>query len=50
MRGKAHLQIEGGTELDLGVGSVAALPAGARITWRVTPDFLEFWVLVSQPQ
>jgi uncharacterized cupin superfamily protein len=47
VRGEAHLQIAGGAELDLRVGGVAALPAGAQITWRVSPDFLEFWVLVS---
>lgn len=47
VRGQAHLHIEGGPELDLGPGSVAALPAGAHITWQVSPDYLEFWVLVS---
>ena len=50
LRGRGHLQIEGGPELDLRVGGVAALPAGAQITWRVSPDFLEFWLLVPSPQ
>ena len=49
VRGQAHLQIEDGPELDLSAGSVAALPARARIAWQVSPDFVEFWVLVSQP-
>ena len=47
VRGHAHLDIAGGTELDLRAGGIAALPAGAEITWRVSPDFLEFWVLAS---
>jgi uncharacterized cupin superfamily protein len=48
VRGQAHLQIEGGPELELGTGSVAALPEGERITWQVSPDYLEFWVLVPR--
>jgi uncharacterized cupin superfamily protein len=50
VRGQAHLQIEDGLELELSAGSVAALPAGARVTWQVSHDFLEFWVLVLEPQ
>jgi uncharacterized cupin superfamily protein len=45
LKGEATIEIKDGPTLKLNAGSVASLPAGARASWRCTPDFLEFWVL-----
>jgi uncharacterized cupin superfamily protein len=45
LSGEASIEIEDGPTLELSAGSAASLPAGARATWRCSPDFVEFWVL-----
>jgi len=48
LRGGVSIQVQDGPKLELSVGGVASLPAGAKATWRCTPDFVEFWVLGGQ--
>jgi uncharacterized cupin superfamily protein len=45
LEGTATVEIEGGPTLELTVGDIAWLPKDAVTTWRVSPDFKEFWVL-----
>jgi uncharacterized cupin superfamily protein len=45
LEGAARIEIEGGPVLELTVGDIASLPAGARTTWHLTTPFKEFWVI-----
>jgi uncharacterized cupin superfamily protein len=45
LEGAARIEIEGGPVLELAVGDLASLPAGARTTWHLTTPFKEFWVI-----
>jgi len=45
LEGAARIEIEDGPTLDLTVGSIASIPAGAKTTWHVTTPFKEFWVI-----
>ena len=44
-RSGAHRDQEWPETLELGVGDMASLPAGAETTWHLTVPFKEFWVL-----
>jgi uncharacterized cupin superfamily protein len=43
--GAARIEINDGPTLQLGIGDVASIPAGAETTWHLTVPFREFWVL-----
>jgi uncharacterized protein len=43
LEGRASIDIDGGPTLDLGVGDIASLPAGAKTTWRLTKPYREIW-------
>jgi ethanolamine utilization protein EutQ (cupin superfamily) len=45
LEGAARIEIKDGPTLDLKVGDVASIPAGAETTWHLTRPFKEFWVL-----
>jgi len=45
LEGAARIEIKDGPTLELRVGDVACLPAGADTTWHLTVPFKEFWVL-----
>jgi len=47
LEGAARIEIEDGPVLELTVGDIASLPAGARTTWHLTTPFKEFWVITS---
>jgi uncharacterized cupin superfamily protein len=43
LEGAARIEIEGGPTLDLRVGDMASLPAGAVTTWHLTLPYKEIW-------
>lgn len=45
LEGSARVEIEGGPTLEVGVGDMACIPAGARTTWHLSTPFLDFYVL-----
>jgi uncharacterized cupin superfamily protein len=45
LEGAARIEIDEGPVLELTVGDIASLPAGARTTWHLTTPFKEFWVI-----
>jgi uncharacterized cupin superfamily protein len=45
LEGAARIEIKDGPTLELGVGDMASLPAGAETTWHLTTPFKEFWAL-----
>lgn len=45
LEGAARIAIADGPTLDLKVGDMASLPAGAETVWEITTPFKEFWVL-----
>jgi uncharacterized cupin superfamily protein len=45
LEGAARIEIKDGPTLELGVGDIASLPAGAETTWHLTTPFKEFWAL-----
>jgi uncharacterized cupin superfamily protein len=45
LKGAARIEIKNGPTLELGVGDIASLPAGAETTWHLTTPFKEFWAL-----
>jgi hypothetical protein len=45
VEGAARIEIKNGPTLELGVGDMASIPAGAETTWHLTVPFKEFWVL-----
>jgi uncharacterized cupin superfamily protein len=47
LEGAARIEIDGGPVLELTVGDMASLPAGARTTWYLTTPFREFWVITA---
>ncbi|HUK94561.1 MAG TPA: cupin domain-containing protein [Gaiellaceae bacterium] len=44
LKGSVRIEVEDGPTLDLGVGDMASMPAGAVTTWHPSPDFEEVWV------
>jgi len=45
LEGAARIEIKDGPTLELGVGDIASLPAGAETKWHLTTPFKEFWAL-----
>jgi uncharacterized cupin superfamily protein len=45
MEGSVRIEIEGGPDLELGVGDMASLPKGLQTVWHVTVPFKEMWVI-----
>jgi uncharacterized cupin superfamily protein len=45
LEGEARIEIAGGPTLELRVGDMASLPAGAQTTWYLTTPFKEFWTI-----
>ena len=45
LEGSARVEIAGGPTLEVGVGDMACIPAGAETTWHLTTPFVDFYVL-----
>ena len=45
LEGEARIEIAGGPTLELRVGDIASLPAGAETKWHLTTPFKEFWMI-----
>ena len=43
LEGSVRIEIAGGPTLELGVGDMASLPAGADVTWHVKVPYREIW-------
>jgi uncharacterized cupin superfamily protein len=43
LEGAARVEVEGGPDLELGVGDIVSLPKGAVTTWHLTLPFKEIW-------
>jgi uncharacterized cupin superfamily protein len=43
LEGSVRVEIAGGPTLELAVGEMASLPAGARTTWHLTVPYNEIW-------
>lgn len=48
LEGRAHIDIEGSSSIDLEPGDLASLPKGVVTTWTVTAPFREFWVFGAE--
>jgi uncharacterized cupin superfamily protein len=44
LEGSVRIEIEGGSTLEVAVGDMVSLPAGAVTTWHVTVPYKELWV------
>ncbi|MEP6758244.1 MAG: cupin domain-containing protein [Actinomycetota bacterium] len=47
LEGGVRIAFEDGTDVTLGVGDMATIPAGMTTTWHITTPFREMWVLVD---
>jgi uncharacterized cupin superfamily protein len=45
--GSVRIEFADGTDVTLGVGDAATIPAGVTTTWYVTTPFREMWVLAE---
>jgi len=45
LEGSARVEIAGGATIEVGVGDMATIPAGAETTWHLTTPFTDFYVL-----
>jgi ethanolamine utilization protein EutQ (cupin superfamily) len=45
LEGAARIEIVGGPTLQLKVGDMASMPAGAETTWHLTLPYRELWVI-----
>jgi ethanolamine utilization protein EutQ (cupin superfamily) len=45
--GSVRIEFADGTDVTLGVGDAATIPAGLTTTWHVTTPFREMWVLAA---
>lgn len=45
LEGSARVEIAGAPTLEVGVGDMACIPAGAETTWYLTTPFVDFYVL-----
>ena len=45
LEGSARVEIAGAPTLEVGVGDMACIPAGAETTWHLTTPFVDFYVL-----
>ena len=47
LEGGVRIEFADGTDVALGVGDLATIPAGMTTTWHVTTPFKEMWVLAE---
>jgi uncharacterized cupin superfamily protein len=47
LEGRVRIEFADGSDVDLGVGDMASIPAGLTTTWHVTTPFREMWVLAE---
>jgi len=47
LEGGLRIEFPDGTDVTLGVGDLATIPAGMTTTWHVTTPFKEMWVLAD---
>jgi uncharacterized cupin superfamily protein len=47
LEGSVRIEFEDGTDLELGVGSMASIPPGLSTTWHIRTPFKEMWVLAE---
>ena len=47
LEGGVRIEFADGTDVELGVGDLATIPAGMTTTWHVTTPFKEMWVLAE---
>jgi uncharacterized cupin superfamily protein len=47
LEGGVRIEFEDGSDVTLGVGDLATIPAGMTTTWHVTTPFKEMWVLAE---
>jgi mannose-6-phosphate isomerase-like protein (cupin superfamily) len=47
LEGAVRIEFADGTDVTLGVGDAATIPAGLATTWHVTTPFEEMWVLAE---
>jgi uncharacterized cupin superfamily protein len=45
LEGSVRIEVEGGPDLELGVGDMASLPEGLATMWHVSAPFKEIWVI-----
>jgi uncharacterized cupin superfamily protein len=44
LEGSARIEVDGGPTIEVGVGDLFSLPAGARTRWHLTKPYRELWV------
>jgi uncharacterized cupin superfamily protein len=47
LEGGLRIEFDDGSDVTLGVGDVATIPAGMTTTWHVTTPYKEMWVLAN---
>jgi uncharacterized cupin superfamily protein len=47
LEGAVRIEFDDGSDVALGVGDLATIPAGMHTTWHVTTPFKEMWVLAE---
>ena len=47
LEGGVRIEFDDGSDVTLGVGDLATIPAGMTTTWHVTTPFKEMWVLAE---
>jgi uncharacterized cupin superfamily protein len=47
LQGSVRIEFADGSDVELGVGDLASIPAGLTSTWHVRTPFKEMWVLAA---
>ena len=47
LEGGVRIEFDDGSDVTLGIGDLATIPAGMTTTWHVTTPFKEMWVLAE---
>jgi uncharacterized cupin superfamily protein len=47
LEGSVRIAFGDGSDMELGVGDMASIPAGLTTTWHVTTPFKEMWILTG---
>ena len=47
LEGALRIEFDDGSDVSLGVGDMATIPAGLHTTWHVTTPYKEMWVLAD---
>jgi uncharacterized cupin superfamily protein len=47
LEGRVRIAFADGSDVELGVGDMASIPAGLTTTWLITTAFKEMWVLAG---